>query len=325
MRRWLKPVALYGIAVWAILTVNFLLPRAMPGDPLLALLDSDSELFVLDRDLRAELAEYYGLDRSLPEQYVRYLAGVASGDLGWSIRWNVPVVELIRQRLPWTLLLVVPSLVIASIAAMLFGVHSAWVRGSAADRLLLIAFTGLRTLPVFFLGILAIMVFGVRLDWFPLSGATTPFSEAFSPWQRLVDILHHWTLPAAVLTVEMIGGRFLLMRNSMVTVLGEDYMLVARAKGLPESIVKYRYGLRNAVLPFFTVFSAQLAFAVAGAIFIETLFAYPGMGLLIFDAVSVRDYPVLEGAFLVIALSVLGVNLATDIAYRWLDPRVADE
>jgi peptide/nickel transport system permease protein len=324
MRDRLKPIAMYTVTAWAILTINFLLPRAMPGDPLLALLDTDSELFVLDEDVRAELAHYYGLDRPLPEQYISYLANVATGDLGWSIRWNVPVAQLIRERLPWTLLLVVPSLALASIVAMLAGTHSGWVRGSTTDRLLLIIFTAVRTVPVFFVGILAILVFSVRLNWFPLSGGTTPFSTTFGLWRRVVDILHHWTLPAMVLTAEMIGGRFLLMRNSMVTVLGEDYMLVARAKGLPEHTVKYQYGLRNAVLPFFTVFSAQLAFAVAGAVFIETLFAYPGMGRMMFDAVSVRDYPVLEGTFLIIALSVLTVNLATDLAYRWLDPRVRE-
>lgn len=324
MKSWLNQIALYAVTLWAILTINFLLPRAMPGDPLLALLDPTSDVFVYNDELRAELAHYYGLDRPLIDQYAQYLAGVTTGNLGWSIRWNTPVATLIRSHLPWTLLLVIPSLVLATVISMLAGAHSAWVRDSAADRLLLIVFTGMRALPVFFLGILAILLFSVKLGWSPLGGARTPFRSWPTLGQQTLDILRHWMLPMAILTVEMIGGRYLLMRNSMVTVLGEDYMIVGRAKGLSERALKYGYGLRNAILPFFTAFSAQLGFAVTGAIFIETLFAYPGMGRLMFDAVTVRDYPVLEGTFLVVALSVLGANLLSDLAYRWLDPRVRE-
>jgi len=319
--RWLAQVGLYVLTVWAVLTLNFLLPRVMPGDPIAALQDPASTRYLADPDARARLAAYYGLDRPLIEQYRRYLIGVAAWDLGWSIRLNAPVAELIGTHLPWTLLLTVPSLLIASAISILAGTHAGWVRGSAADRGLLVAFTALHTLPVFFVGVLALLLFGVRLGWFPLAGSTTPFRSGVTAWWRVGDIVRHWALPAATLTTELLGARFLLMRNSMVATLGEDYMLVARAKGLPERAVKYRHGLRNAILPFVTALSAQLGFAVAGAIFIETLFAYPGMGRLMFEAVGARDYPVLEGVFLVIALSVLSINLLTDLAYGRLDPR----
>ncbi len=315
---------MYLLTLWAVLTINFLLPRALPGDPVLAMQDPNSDIYVTDDAARARLAAYYGLDRPLGEQYLGYLRGIATGDLGWSIQQNIPVADLIRARLPWTLLLVVPSLLLATLITVIAGAQSAWVRGSRGDRSLLVLFTLLRTIPVFFLGILALILFSVRLGWFPVAGATTPFRQWSTPWQAGLDVLHHWALPAALMTIELIGGRYLLMRNSMVSVLGEDYMLVARAKGLPERAVKYRHGLRNAILPVVTAFSALLGFAVAGSIFIETLFAYPGMGRLMYTAVSVRDYPVLEGAFLVVAVSVLTANLLTDLSYRWLDPRVGE-
>ncbi len=161
--RWLAQVGLYVLTVWAVLTLNFLLPRVMPGDPIAALQDPASTRYLADPDARARLAAYYGLDRPLIEQYRRYLIGVATWDLGWSIRLNAPVAELIGTHLPWTLLLTVPSLLIASAISILAGTHAGWVRGSAADRGLLVAFTALHTLPVFFVGVLALLLFSVRL------------------------------------------------------------------------------------------------------------------------------------------------------------------
>jgi peptide/nickel transport system permease protein len=322
--RWRTQVGMYVFTIWAVLTLNFLLPRAIPGDPILEMQDPSSNLYVADGDARARLAAYYGLDHPLAEQYVHYLAGVATGNLGWSIRLNTPVIELIKQRLPWTLLLTLPTLLIASAISVLAGAHSAWVRGSNTDRALLIVFNLIRTMPVYLLGVLTIMVFAVNLGWLPLTGAFTPFRTWHSSGEQAFDIFLHWILPAAVLIIETLGARFLLMRNSMLTVLGEDYMLVARAKGLPARTIEFRHGLRNAILPFVTAFSAQLGFVVAGAIFIETLFAYPGMGRMMFDAVSARDYPVLEGGFLIVAFSVLTMNLLTDLMYGWLDPRVKE-
>ena len=319
---WLSRVGLYVLTVWAVLTLNFFLPRAMPGDPILEMQDPSSNLYVTDVDARARLAAYYGLDRPLLDQYVHYLTGLAAGDLGWSIRMSTPVIDLIGAHLPWTLLLVIPSLVCASIITVLIGAHSAWRRGSRLDRFLLATFSVLRTIPIFFLGVLALMVFSVNLDWLPLAGANTPFHVWQTPWEQAGDVFQHWLLPASLLIIEMISGRYLLMRNSMIAVLGEDYMFVARAKGLPNRVIEFRHGVRNAMLPLITAFSTQLALAVAGVIFIETLFAYPGMGRLMFDAVAARDYPVLQGTFLVVALSVLTVNLLTDLAYGWLDPRV---
>lgn len=314
-------LVLYALTLWAVVTVNFVLPRAMPGDPLGALQDPANSLFLDDEVTRERVLGYYGLDRPLWEQYALYLGGIASGNLGWSIHLSAPVAELLWTRLPWTLLLVVPSLLVASTVALLAGAEAGWARGTRRDRAVVVGFALVHTVPVFFLGVLAIRLFSVQLEWFPLAGATTPFRRYTSAWDQVLDVLHHWALPAAVLTLEMATARFLLVRNSMVTVLGEDYMLVARAKGLSERALKYRHGLRNALLPFLTAFSAQVGFAVTGAIFVETVFGYPGMGRLMFEAVRARDYPLLQGAFLLLAVCVLLANLMADALYGALDPR----
>ncbi|MER3450283.1 MAG: ABC transporter permease [Chloroflexota bacterium] len=234
----------------------------------------------------------------------------------------MPVGELIASRLPWTLLLTVPSLVLATAVTVVAGTEAAWRRGSLLDYALILGFTLVRTVPVFFLGVLAVLVFAVHLRLFPLSGAVTPFRIWASPLAQALDILHHWALPAAVLTVESVGARFLLMRNSVTLVLAEPYVQTARAKGLGELAIRYRHAVPNAILPLFTTFSAQLGMAVAGTVFVETIFAYPGMGLLLFQAVSARDYPVLEAGFLILSAGVLLGNLLADLAYGCLDPRV---
>lgn len=312
----------FALTLLAVLTLNFLLPRAMPGDPITALQDPDSTLYVSNDGTRAALEAYYGLDQPLHVQYGRYLSGLATGDLGWSIRQNRPVSDLIASRLPWTLALTLPAVLLAALISLVAGTHAGWKRGSTVDRTLIVLFATVRTVPAFFLGALLLLLFSVQLGWMPLAGAQTPFARYPDLWSALADIGHHWLLPVTVLTLEMLGGQFLLMRNSLITVLGEDFMVVARAKGLSQRRLKYQHAMRNAILPFATAFSMQLGMAVAGAIVVETLFAYPGMGLLTFQAASVRDYPVLQGVFLVASVSVLAANLAVDLLYARLDPRV---
>jgi peptide/nickel transport system permease protein len=320
-RPWLGRLGLYALTLWVVLTINFFLPRAMPGDPLLALLDAESGSFALDADLREELASYYGLDRPLSKQYLAYLGNLARGELGRSIAFGVPVAELLVSYLPWTLLLMSTAILLANVISLLLGTHSAWVRNSVADRSLLGIFLFLNTLPVFLFGALLLMVFAVRLDWLPMAGGRTPFATFDSRWQELGDRLRHLALPLATLTMGMAGRNFLIARNSTIGVLGQDFMLVVRGKGLPPRIQKYRHAMRNAMMPVVTRFSMQMGAAVTGAVLVETLFAYPGMGRLMFNAVGSRDYPVLEGCFLVAGLVTLLANLAADLSYAWLDPR----
>ena len=312
---------LYVLTLLVVLAVNFALPRVMPGDPLAQLGDPGNTQFVADDETRARVLAYYGLDRSLPEQFAAYVAGLAQGDLGTSIQYNAPVGALIAGRLPWTLLLVLLSLALASVIALIGGVEAAWHRGGRADRAMVGAFILAESVPVFVVGILLTLVFSVRLGWFPLGGAFKPFSTA-GPLGTALDVLSHLALPVATLTLSLVGTKFLLVRASVVTVLGEPFLTVARAKGLGGRALRYRHALRNALLPFVTQLSLQLGFAMGGAVLIETLFAYPGMGRLLFDAVAYRDYPLIQGTFLVISASVLLANLAVEAVYRRIDPRL---
>ncbi len=316
-------VVAYGVTVFLLITVNFFLPRALPGNPIDALVDDAAPSRIQDEALRAQLAEYYGLDRPLVEQYGLYLTDLARGNLGVSIRYNVPVADLMKERLPWTLLLVVTSISVAVAVGWLAGIHSAWRRGRAADRGLLTLFVGLHSFPVFFVGSLALFVLSVRLGWFPLAGARTPFLEDASLPARVADIAHHLALPAVVLAGNFVTSQYLNMRASMVGELGADHLLVARAKGLPERWIKYRYAARNALLPAVTITAVHVSFAVTASILVETVFAYEGVGRLVFEAVAYRDYPTLQACFLVLSLVVVSANFLADTLYRRLDPRTA--
>ena len=320
-RPWLSQLGLYAITLWGMLTIIFFLPRAMPGDPLQELVNPNSGEYALSEETRAQLASYYGLDRPMWAQYTGYLASMARGDFGWSITQNTPVSQLIAEHLPWTLLLMIPSICIATLISLLIGTHSGWVRNSPVDRSLLVSFLTLNTLPAFLIGALLLLLFGARLDWLPLSGARTAFKLYHSLSEQIGDIVIHLILPLAALTLSMAGRDYLLMRNSIITVLGEDFMLVARGKGLPETNLKYRHAMRNALLPVFTRFTMQVGTAITGAVLIETLFAYPGMGRLMFTSVASRDYPVLEACFLLSGVAMLLSNLIADLNYAWLDPR----
>lgn len=229
--------------------------------------------------------------------------------------------EVLGERLPWTLLLIGTSLAVATGVGMFAGVHSGWKRGRPADRAFLGLFLVIDNFPVFFLGSIAAYLFAVTLGWFPLSGARTPFSESYGLLHNAADIAHHLVLPATVMALQFATFQYLVMRASMVGELGSDYLLLGRAKGLEDRVLKYRYAGRNALLPAVTVASLQVGFAVTAAIFVEAVFAYPGIGRLMAESIGDRDYPAMQGCFLVLTVLVLSANLLADMAYRRLDPR----
>ncbi len=316
--------ALTLLSLWAVLTLNFLLPRWLPGDPLAALLDPDSSSYVYNAEVRGALEAYYGLDRPLGEQYAGYLTGALSGDLGRSIRLNQPVTDLLREHLPWTLLLTLSALIAASLLGVIAGSEAAWRRRSPVDRALVVVSVVASNAPVFFTGMILLILFGVELRWLPLAGGRTPFARYDNTLAQVRDYGAHLLLPALTLTLALVGSKFLLVRNSVIGVLGEDFMLVARAKGLPPRRLKRNHALRNAIVPFVHHLAAHAAFAITGALFIETLFQYPGMGRLIFESVVARDYPVIQGVFLVVSVLVLGANLLADWLTARLDPRTQE-
>ena len=316
-------LASYGLVVLVLVTLNFALPRALPGRPIQSLADPRSQTFVGDDSTRRRLERYYGLDRRPLEQFGRYVSDLATADLGTSIRYNAPVADVLGRRIGWTLLLVVTAVTLATALGMLAGVQSGWRRGSRADRRVLAAFLALDNVPSFFLASVAAYVLAVRLGWFPLSGARTPFAEGWSPLHQVADVLHHLALPAGVLALQFLTFQYLVMRASMVGELGSEHLLLGRAKGLGERTLKYRYAARNALLPAVTVATLHIPLAFTTAIFVETVFAYPGIGRLMFEAVGDRDYPLMQGCFLVLSILVVAANLLADLLYRRLDPRTA--
>lgn len=318
----LRIVLLYAVTLFLIVTLIFALPRLMPGDPIQSREDPSNPLFIQDVQSRNEVLAYYGLDKPIVQQYFSYLGNVLHGNLGWSIAANQPVSSMIMQHLPWTALLMLTSITAASLIAYVAGVGAAWRRGRIGDRALIVGTTLARSVPEYALASVLVIIFAVAFPLFPLFGGSTAFAQYTGFWDHAGDIAAHLALPALSLTIGLVGVKFLLMRNTMVNVLGEDFMVLARAKGLSAHRLKHHHAGRNALLPFLTLIGIQIGFAVGGAIFVESVFAYPGMGTLILTAVNNRDYPVLEGCFLVFATAVLLMNLIIELIYQRLDPRV---
>ncbi len=310
----------YLVTVFVLLNLNFFLPRTLPGDPIDALLTQGAANDPAG-ETRAALEAYYGLDRPLTEQYVDYFANLAQGDLGRSVLSRRAVSELISERMWWTVLLVGTSVAVATAIGVVGGIQAGWRRGRRHDKGLLGLFIGLQNIPGFFLASVVLFVFAFELGWFPSSGARTPFADFDSGLTTVADVAHHLVLPAGVLVVGLLAGPFLLMRAGMVSELGAGYLLMGRAKGMPERRLKYRYAARNALLPVVTATAYELGLAVTLVVFVERVFAYPGLGELVADAAANRDYPTLQGCFLVITLAVVTFNFLADALNARLDPR----
>lgn len=312
-------VGQYALVLLAALTLNFFLPRAMPGSPLRFL--AGEEVGMLAPAQLDEIRARYGLDRSLAAQYATYLGNVARGEWGFSYQLGKPVATAIRERLPWTLLLVGSSLLVATLFGVAFGAVASWRRGKPFDTATLTGAIVVDSLPTFWIGMLLIAVFAVELRWLPIYGAVTPWGPK-SGWPYVVDVVRHLVLPATTLTLASLSGTFLVMRYAMLDALGQDYVRTARSKGMSERRVLLKHAARNALLPVSTVVFLNLGFLVGGATVIETVFSYPGIGTLLYQAVLNRDYPVLQGAFLMLTVSVILANVFSDAVYPLLDPRV---
>lgn len=314
------PFIFYAVTVFVLITLNFALPRLMPGDAIDGLMTYGSPGFVGNEATRAKLAEYYNLDGSLPEQYARYLTALVHGDVGVSIYSNRPVSKELRARVGWSLLLIVTALTGSVVIGLPLGVQSAWKRGRPMDRRLLTFFLSVQNLPVFVLGAFVLNTFAVQLRLFPYGGGRTPFS-GYGGMRQVLDLAYHLALPAVVMAFDFLAFQYLVMRSAMVGELGSDYLLGGRAKGLRLRRLKYGYAGRNALLPVVTVIGLQFGLAITTVVFVEGIFTYPGVGGYMVEAVGRRDYPAAQGAFLVLTLMVLTANLLVDLLYRRLDPR----
>jgi ABC-type dipeptide/oligopeptide/nickel transport system permease component len=277
----------------------------LSGDPVLLMVSSDAPA-----DVVTSTRHTLGFDRPLYEQYASYLARAAQGDLGISLRSNRPVSALIAQRLPATVLLTVTALVIAVVIAVPAGIISAVKRGSAIDRLAMVGAVAGQAMPIFWLALLLITLFGVRLRWLPVFGSGT---------------FAHLVLPAVSLSTIILGRLARLVRSSMLEVLGQDYVRTARAKGVAEPRVLAGHALKNAAIPIVTLLGLQFAQLLGGAVVTETIFAWPGIGRLVVEAIFNRDFPVVQGVVLVVSLIFVAVNMLVDLAYAALDPRIRSE
>lgn len=329
MRYLLRRAGFYLVALWAALTVNFVLPRLMPGDPALAYLGKIRANNPTPAMYQALLTEF-NVDPKVPiwQQYWNYLTSVMTGHLGISVsQYPTEVTSILATNLPWTVGLVGVALTISFIIGTLIGILIAWRRGSLLDTSLPPILTFLSAVPFFWMALGLIYVFSVNLGWFPnsIGGAYDVFSYPAGPeWSLgfIGSVAQYSFLPVVTLVIGSLAGWVLTMRNTMVTTLAEDYVLMAKAKGLPERRTMFNYAARNAILPSVTSFSISLGLVVSGSLLTEIAFNYPGIGYALLQGVQQDDYPLIEGCFLVIALAVLIANFLSELVYVFLDPRV---
>jgi len=307
--------------VFLVASLTFILLHLAPGDPLTAA----GQTTRIPREIVEQQRRSFGLDRPLPEQYARYLANVARGDLGYSFREHRPAWAAIRDRIPNTLMLAAAGLVVMFALGIGVGVVQGVRAGSALDDGLSFVTLTLYSTPVFWLGVMLLLLFGDTLHWLPAGGASDAVTHAaLSAAGRFWDHLAHLVLPA--LTLGLAGGAVVAryQRAAMIEVLRQDFVRTARAKGLPARTVLLRHALRNALLPTVTLFGLAFPLLLSGAVLVEAVFAWPGIGKLTVDAIAARDYAVVTGTAMIAAVMVAVGNLAADLLYRVLDPRTRE-
>lgn len=302
------------VTLWFAVTVTFLMLRLLPGDPITAVAQPN-----MTAETRRELLQEYGLNDPLIVQYGKFLWQLLHGNLGISFSQSVPVTDVLMERLPWTLLLTGSALLVTILVGIPLGVVAASRPRGFLDRSVQVVGVTGQSLFVPSVGIFLLYVFGLQLGWFPIGGARDEDAYGLA-WYG--SVIAHLVLPCLSLVLVQLGSYVLTLRATLIDSLGEDYCALARANGLPNRKVVWKHALRNALLPTTTLVGLQLGFLVGGAVLTETVFAYPGVGRGIFEAVTQLDYPVIQGAFILLAATVIVANLITDLAYGFLDPRV---
>jgi peptide/nickel transport system permease protein len=323
MRYLLSRFGFYIIALWGSLTINFLLPRLAPGDPASTMMERLSGQMTPDQ--LNELRLIYGVDThaSLFHQYSVYLADLLHGNLGISTAYfPTPVSTVIGSAILWTILLGSVSLVLGFALGVSLGILVAWRRTTPVDSIVTPSAVFVSSVPYFWLATAAVFILGIKLNWFPVSHSyNIELAPSFS-WGFIGDVAYHAILPAATIIAVSVGNWLIVMRSTMISVLSEDYITMATAKGLSPLRIALNYGARNALLPVATSAGIAVGFVVSGALLTEIVFSYSGVGYLLFTAVESLDYPLIQGLLLIITIGVLGANLLVDLGYVLLDPRV---
>ena len=313
LRRFAEAVPL----LLAVIVLNFLIIHLAPGDPIQTLIGD----FPASPEYIAKMRAQFGLDRPLWEQLWHYFSQVVQGDLGFSFANRRPVQELLVERLANTLILTVSALLFATTLGVVLGISAARRPRSLVDNLVTVVSLAGFSIPVFWLGQIVILLFAVTLDWLPAQGMTSS-RESFQGFDYVVDVAKHLVLPALALSLRYLVSTARLTRSSMLEALRSDYIVTARAKGVRATRMLYVHALPNALLPVVTSVGYNFGYVLAGSALIETVFSWPGLGRLLYDAMLARDTPVILGIFLVGAGTAVAANLITDLAYGWLDPRI---
>ena len=306
--------------LWVVATLLFFMFRLMPGDPSAAYIDS-----TFTEEQIAQLRRTFGLDRPLHAQYAIYLQNLLIGEFGESFHQRRPVLEILGGVLANTVILTLSALLVAYAFGTLTGAWLAFKRGTWMEALAIPGVLTLRAAPEFWLGMVLLAVFAFKLGWFPSGGANSPGAMFPSEWSRIAsgDFLWHLVLPAATLALYLQGLPLLLMRSNMLDVMSEDFITMARMKGLSNWSIIVRHGARNALLPVATAFALGFGASIGGNVVVETVFSWPGLGKLLVNAVAASDYPVAQGAFLLITVVLVTMNFIADLLYSLLDPRVS--
>lgn len=324
MRGWRYVLSKIGQALATlafVIAFNFFLFRVMPGDPVRLL--ARAQGLELSRGAIRELIADLGLNKPMLAQFWGYLGDTLRGNFGDSFIYGEPVTTIFGRFMWPTILLVGVATVLMTVIGLFLGVRGGWNRGSKADLASMGISLVLYSMPEFWLGMMLLVLFATTLGWFPQGGFQSTQS-GITGLDKVVDIINHMFLPLITLTLAYIGEYYLLMRSSLLDVLGEEYITAARAKGIRESQVLWRHAVRNALLPTVTLLALSFGFVIGGAITVELVFSYPGLGLLTFEALEAQDYALLQGMFLFFSAAVIVANLVADILYSYLDPRVRE-
>jgi len=323
MRMITRRLGVYLLTAWVAITVNFLLPRFMPGNPIQTMIGKIQGNVTPAQMNSIRLAFGGPLHSSLYSQYVTYLGQLVHGNMGVSITLSSPVSTVLKDSVPWTVGLIGVSTVLSFLLGTLCGTMLGWTRGSRLDSFIPVA-TFFQAIPYFFLGTVIMLMFGLNLHWFPPQGAYSLNVHPSWSWQFIASLLRYAQLPVISIVLSSIAGWMLGMRNMMITVIAEDFVLMSVAMGLSRRKV-IMTAARNAVLPSIANLSLAIGLVVSGALLVELVFNYPGVGDLLLNAVQNEDYPLIQGIFLVITLTVLAANLVADLLYFALDPRTRTE
>jgi peptide/nickel transport system permease protein len=315
----LKRLGLMVFSIFLIATILFFLFRQIPGGPTAVMAPGS-----LPAEVRQQIIEQYGLDEPMWKQYLSFMANFVQGDLGYSFYYGTSVTSKVLGRVVNTLALMLTAILISYTVGIYLGAHLGWIRGTKLERVEMFFVLVARSLPVFWTGLILLYMFSFRLSIFPIGGMRSVSASSTGVVNTFlsVDFLYHLVLPTVALSLYYTGLPLLLMRNNMLEVITEDYIDTARAKGLPRRRIVFVHAARNAILPVVTAFAIAIGFSIGGQVLIETVFSWPGLGREMVNSALRSDYPMAQGAFLILAVVIIVMNFVADVAYTYLDPRV---